>query len=115
MTNHIKCCAITLKTGSTRSFSILFVILLFTPPAWGHGGRTNSEGCHNNRKTGEYHCHRSKGVYRPPATYNCSHDKKCKYMKSCAEARYQFEKCGNVSLDRDKDGIPCENLCGNGK
>ncbi|MDJ0599552.1 MAG: YHYH domain-containing protein [Crocosphaera sp.] len=22
-----------------------------------HPGRTNSEGCHNNRATGEYHCH----------------------------------------------------------
>jgi len=24
-----------------------------------HPGRLNAEGCHNNRKTGEYHCHRS--------------------------------------------------------
>lgn len=23
-----------------------------------HGGGLNSEGCHNNRKTGDYHCHR---------------------------------------------------------
>ncbi len=22
-----------------------------------HSGRTNSEGCHYNRTTGEYHCH----------------------------------------------------------
>ncbi|MDH5478268.1 MAG: YHYH domain-containing protein [Nitrospinota bacterium] len=22
-----------------------------------HGGRTNKDGCHTNRKTGEYHCH----------------------------------------------------------
>lgn len=27
--------------------------------AWAHGGRLNSSGCHNNRKTGGYHCHRS--------------------------------------------------------
>lgn len=26
-----------------------------------HGGRLNSEGCHNNRKTGGYHCHRGSG------------------------------------------------------
>lgn len=25
--------------------------------AWAHGGRTNSSGCHNNRRTGDYHCH----------------------------------------------------------
>lgn len=24
-----------------------------------HGGGLNKDGCHNNRKTGEYHCHRS--------------------------------------------------------
>lgn len=25
-----------------------------------HPGRTNAEGCHTNRKTGEYHCHKPK-------------------------------------------------------
>lgn len=24
-----------------------------------HGGRTNSQGCHNDRKRGDYHCHNS--------------------------------------------------------
>ena len=28
--------------------------------AFAHGGGLNSQGCHNNRKTGDYHCH-SKG------------------------------------------------------
>jgi hypothetical protein len=23
-----------------------------------HGGGLNKDGCHNNRKTGDYHCHR---------------------------------------------------------
>jgi len=27
--------------------------------ASGHGGGLNSDGCHNNRKTGDYHCHRT--------------------------------------------------------
>jgi hypothetical protein len=27
--------------------------------AWSHGGRLNSEGCHNDTKAGTYHCHRS--------------------------------------------------------
>lgn len=27
--------------------------------AFAHGGGLNSEGCHNNRKTGDYHCHRA--------------------------------------------------------
>ena len=25
-----------------------------------HGGGLNSEGCHNNKKTDDYHCHRKK-------------------------------------------------------
>ncbi len=31
--------------------------------SFAHSGRTNKDGCHNNRKTGDYHCHVSK---RPP-------------------------------------------------
>ena len=37
--------------------------------------------------------------------------KYCKNMSSCAEARYKLEQCGISSLDRDGDGIPCENVC----
>lgn len=37
-------------------------------PSFGHSGGLNSQGCHNNRKTGDYHCHRS---VSPPA-YNYS-------------------------------------------
>jgi hypothetical protein len=34
-------------------------------PALGHGGGLNAEGCHNNRKTGDYHCHRAPSVAIP--------------------------------------------------
>ena len=34
----------------------------------------------------------------------------CKNMKSCAEACMYLKK-GYKSLDRDRDGIPCENVC----
>ena len=30
---------------------------LLSAPAWSHPGGLNGEGCHNNRSTGEYHCH----------------------------------------------------------
>ncbi len=33
----------------------------------------------------------------------------CKDMKSCNEAYSYLTKC--PSLDGDKDGIPCENIC----
>ena len=35
-----------------------------------HGGGLNSEGCHNNRKTGDYHCHRKKqNTYKEKQQY----------------------------------------------
>ncbi|WP_156545888.1 YHYH domain-containing protein [Cupriavidus sp. D384] len=35
--------------------------LLFTGTAFAHGGGLDADGCHTNRKTGEYHCHRGGG------------------------------------------------------
>jgi len=35
----------------------------------------------------------------------------CGQMTSCSQAR-QALQCGNTKLDRDKDGIPCETICG---
>ena len=36
----------------------------------------------------------------------------CPKLKSCAEAYYKLVVCGQSVRDRDKDGIPCEDLCG---
>jgi endonuclease YncB( thermonuclease family) len=37
----------------------LSLLLALAPiTAFAHGGGLNKEGCHNNRKTGDYHCHR---------------------------------------------------------
>jgi len=46
-------------------------------------------------------------------TYKCEKKKKyCKQMTSCKEAMFYLQQCGLKRLDRDKDGIPCEKLCG---
>ena len=39
----------------------LAVCVAGSSSAWAHGGGLNAEGCHNNRKTGDYHCHRAPG------------------------------------------------------
>lgn len=44
--------------------------------------------------------------------FSCDGKRFCKHMNSCAEARYYLNECGLGRLDRDKDGIPCEKLCG---
>lgn len=43
--------------------AIASVLMLFAPAAIAHPGGLNSSGCHNNRKTGDYHCHRA---HAPP-------------------------------------------------
>jgi hypothetical protein len=35
--------------------------LVFPVAVLGHGGGLDSSGCHTNRKTGGYHCHRGNG------------------------------------------------------
>ena len=37
---------------------ILFFLVFSSSHVFAHGGGLSKEGCHNNRKTGDYHCHR---------------------------------------------------------
>ena len=41
-----------------RIFLFSICILIVPIAAHAHGGGLNKEGCHNNRQTGDYHCHR---------------------------------------------------------
>ena len=42
--------------------------------------------------------------------YDCN-NKTCSQMSECSEAYFQYQQCGNDSLDMDKDGVPCESIC----
>jgi endonuclease YncB( thermonuclease family) len=46
------------------------------------------------------------------AQRKCGTKRFCRQMTSCEEARFYLTQCGVSSLDGDKDGIPCESLCG---
>lgn len=52
--------------GSLKIF-FLAAGLAFPTFANGHGGGLDKNGCHTNRKTGEYHCHR--GAPSPAAPH----------------------------------------------
>ena len=93
---------------------LIFVIPIMT---LAHGGRTNSEGCHNNSKTGDYHCHGSKAAKAETRNfartsaryYNCSD------FVDWEEAQNTYERAGGplidpYDLDRDGDGVACESL-----
>lgn len=87
-----------------------------------HGGGLNSQGCHNNRKTGDYHCHRApSGTTHGPATGTPSGNNldsdgaSNRAFRNCAEARAagaapvrRGDPGYGAHLDRDNDGIGCE-------
>lgn len=92
--------------------------LMTSFPIAGHPGGLNAEGCHNNRKTGEYHCHRggtrapSRERTAPLGTVNQSSQA---YFPNCSAARAagaapirRGEPGYRSGLDRDDDGIACE-------
>lgn len=47
---------------------LTLAIILIAPNAWAHGGGLDKYGCHTNRKTGDYHCHRAPATTPPPAS-----------------------------------------------
>jgi hypothetical protein len=49
-----------------------------------------------------------------PAGWRCGEKTYCTQMTSCAEAMFHFQVCGLARLDGDRDGMPCERLCGQG-
>jgi len=97
---------------------LIFVLLVSPLIVFAHPGRTDANGCHTNKETGEYHCHtKSNKVIKTEARKsslnfgNCGSKKYCKEMKSCEEAKYFLNTCKIESLDGDKDKIPCESIC----
>ncbi len=49
---------------------------------------------------------------QPSQQPGCGTKRYCSQMSSCAEARFYLAECGVRSLDQNRDGVPCESLCG---
>lgn len=82
-------------------------------PAAAHGGGLNAEGCHNDRRNGGYHCHRS-GSGRAGRASGGARSRDGVYP-NCAGARaagatpvMRGDPGYGTHLDRDNDGIGCE-------
>jgi len=83
-----------------------------------HPGGLNAEGCHNNRKTGDYHCHGTRMPARTTSTqslYGTAPRSLGGAFPNCAAARAAGAAPIRVGepgygphLDRDGDGIACE-------
>jgi hypothetical protein len=88
-------------------------VALASGVASAHPGGLNQQGCHNNRKTGEYHCHRAGRSQRPVSRARTLDGQL--YYPNCAAARSDGRR--NIrrgqpgyrrGLDRDGDGVACE-------
>ena len=84
-----------------------------TGPAIAHPGGLNGEGCHNNRKTGGYHCHRSGRAAQPVAAAQSIDGRvyyaNCAAVRAAGKAPLRRGDPGyRAGLDRDDDGIACE-------
>lgn len=87
-----------------------------------HGGGLNAEGCHTNRKTGDYHCHRApsaptasawstpaRASNLAPVPSGSKAFKNCDAARAAGAAPVRVGEPGYGShLDRDGDGIGCE-------
>lgn len=47
-----------------------------------------------------------------PTAFKCGTKSTCSQMNSCQEAIFFLKQCGVRKLDRNKDGVPCESICG---
>lgn len=90
--------------------------------ACAHGGGLNKDGCHTNRKTGEYHCHRNGAAAYTPRKQAQQQNLRAvpatapeHVFANCAEARAagaapvrRGDPGYGPHLDRDNDGVGCE-------
>ena len=69
--------------------AILFGVLMLASarPADPHSGGTNADGCHTDRRTGDYHCHTPKAPVYGATTY-ChvlQGQRRCGYSRSSCD------------------------------
>ena len=78
---------------------ILLIALFISTASWSHGGGLNKDGCHNERKTGGYHCHRSPA----PNIQNIPQQNNFKLSERTINTRW-CDSRGGIAEFRTKDG-----------
>lgn len=72
---------------------LAFLLLLLGGELIAHSGGTNANGCHTNRKTGDYHCPNAKTPSPSRVTYcHVSNvEKRCGYaLRTCQDLQQKF-------------------------
>jgi hypothetical protein len=103
------------RAGWILVATLAAALLAVRAPVSAHPGGLNSEGCHNNRKTGDYHCHGqgSQPVASRPAFAVSQPSGRafpnCSSARAAGAAPVRRGDPGyGPHLDRDNDGIACE-------
>lgn len=98
-----------------RTAMSALVLCALASAATAHPGGLNGDGCHNNRKTGDYHCHRGSSPPPRPVTQTRGLSGGEVYYPNCAAARAagaapvrRGDPGYGRHLDRDGDGKGCE-------
>jgi hypothetical protein len=93
-------------------FAIHCALAFAAFPAAAHPGGLNADGCHNNRRTGDYDCHKSPA---PPHASERALRSGPTAFRNCAAARAagatpvrRGDPGYGPHLDRDGDGRGCE-------
>lgn len=77
-----------------------------------HPGGPNAEGCHNNRRTGDYHCHggaQTRAPSTPSRALSGGAFRNCAAARAAGAAPVRRGDPGyGPHLDADGDGIGCE-------
>ena len=96
----------------TRKAAIVFALLSGVPlaPIGAHPGRTDAQGCHNERATGHRHCHGGITAAAAPVRERGGVDyPNCAAARAAGAAPIRRGEPGySRKLDRDGDGIACE-------
>ena len=110
-----------MRVNCLKLGAVVVVSLALITPAFAHGGGLNAQGCHNNRKTGDYHCHRASA----PASTPAQRPQQFVAPQALSPRRTAFANCTEARaagaapvrrgdpgygphLDRDNDVIGCE-------
>lgn len=94
---------------ATAGAPALLAASLTASPLASHPGGTDSQGCHNNRQTGEYHCHGNTPRTKPQPVPAGAYYPNCDAARAAGVAPLRRGQPGyRPGLDRDGDGIACE-------
>jgi len=111
-----------IRTRARAARMTLALIAVALPlTAYAHSGGLDKNGCHTNRKTGDYHCHRGasaaapRNVEPPGNNLTPTPSGRSRPFTNCAEARAagaapvrRGDPGYGPHLDRDNDGVGCE-------